>query len=258
MSELMTARIVRPEQSDDCMHTVIRWSAENELLESFSMANAFRFCFQSFTLLQFCGLHTFWSLSQNEPANQSTQAKNHRFTGFSKPINCHSAPNYQSNELPNELSRLKEWVGPRGCRSWCIVYILCLKAWSTLFQTLAPCRKPRRSSRCSPGISGVFLLGGWIAFIFFGPRLKIIYEACIYCSLAVCIIHTWHILCIKEVLEDDRYYPTVYVVMISVHSSESSGCGSARRYTSKPFCARPGAGGWWESAWDSSLNMLVL
>ena len=48
MSELMTARIVRPEQSDDCMHTVIRWSAENELLESFSMANAFRFCFQSF------------------------------------------------------------------------------------------------------------------------------------------------------------------------------------------------------------------
>lgn len=82
MSELMTARIVRPEQSDDCMHTVIRWFAENELLESFSMASAFR----SFTLLQYTfnfePSHFLVHLSQNEPANQSTQAKNHRFLVF--------------------------------------------------------------------------------------------------------------------------------------------------------------------------------
>lgn len=164
-----------------------------------------------------------------------------------------------TNERPTKLSRLKELVGPRLQELVYRVHPLP----ESLIDVVSDFGSLSEASEVGslPGIPGVLLLfgGGWCGFHFFlGRGLKIIYEACIYCSLAVYIIHTWHIFCIKEVLEDDRYYPTVYVVMILVHSSESSGCGSARRYTSKPFCARPGAGGWWESAWDSSLNMLVL
>lgn len=186
MSDLMTARIVRPEQSDDCMHTVIRWSAENELLESFSMASAFRFCFQSLYPLAILWIAhilkplTFFFISHKMSQPTKAPPRQKTVPGF-PPINCQSArlpTNYQrtTNE---QLIDSRSGSGPRRLSG---VGVSCTSfAWKLdrrCFRLWLPVGSLGGAAAARLGFPGDFaaVWGVESLSFFLGPRLKMIYE----------------------------------------------------------------------------------